>query len=137
MAKNGTDIYLIINDYKFAYEKDASNSENSDMIETTTKHSTSKRKTFIAGESTGKITANGLYEITDAAGDIGYHALKALQLAGTAVTYEYGYQATDGVIESGSALIESINEGTPQNGVATYDISLQKTGAYSEASYSS
>jgi len=137
MAKNGTDIYLIINDLIFANEKGVANNETSDSLETTTKHSPSKRKTFIAGESTGTITANGLYEISDTAGDIGYHTLKALQLAGTAVTYELGYQATGGVIESGSAIITAINMSSDQNTPGAYDISLQKTGVYTEATYSS
>lgn len=134
---NGSDIYLIIDNDIFANEKGVSNSESTDTLETTNKHSTAKRKTFIGGESTGTITANGLYCVSDPSGTTGYHDLKAKQLAGTAVTYEVGYVATGGIIESGSGIITACNMSADQNGAAVYDISIQKSGVYAEASYSS
>ena len=134
---DGRGFYLIIDDLIFANEIGASNNETTDSIETTSKHTSSKRKTFITGESTGTISANGLVSLTDAFGDIGYEELKVKQLAGSSVTYEFGYMGTDGTIESGSAIITSLNMTANKNEAVTYDISLQKTGAYTTANYSS
>lgn len=134
---NGTGIYLIIEDDIFANETTVSNSESTDAIETTNKHSTAKRKTFIGGESTGTITASGMYCVTDPSGMTGYHDLKAFQLAGTSVTYEIGYVASGGMIETGEGIITACNMTAGKNEAATFDITIQKTGVYTEAAYSS
>ena len=135
--KDGRDIYLIIDDLIFANENGLSNSETTDSLETTNKHTANKRKTFITGEGTGTITANGLYCITDPDGQIGYHALDTKRKAGTAVTYELGNFAAGGKVESGSAIITSLNATYNRNEPATYDITLQKTGDYTSDDYSS
>ena len=134
---DGSGIYLIIDDEIFANERGLTNSETMDSLETTSTHSTSKRKTFITGESTGTITANGLYAVTDATDYDGYHALKTKMLAGSSVTYEVGSRGARGEIETGSAIITSLNMTANENEPATYDITLQKTGVYTEAEYSS
>lgn len=134
---NGSDIYLVVNDLTFVNERGVSNSETGDSLETTNKHSTNKRKTFIGGETTGTITANGLYCVTEAAGTIGYESLKTIYKARTAVTYELGYVATGGKIESGSAIITNLNMTANENEPASWDITLQKTGDFSVDDYSS
>jgi predicted secreted protein len=134
---DGSGIYLIISDLIFANERGVTNSESGDSLETTNKHSTSKRKTFIGGETTGTITANGLYCVTDPSGTIGYESLKATYLARTPVTYEVGYVASGGKIESGSAIITALNMTANENEPASWDISLQKTGVWSIDDYSS
>ena len=135
--KDGRGFYLIIDDLIFANESGSSNSETFDSIETTHKFTPNARKTFIVGESTGTITANGLYGITDAVGYGGYDALKAKAKLREEVTYEHGYMGAGGKVESGSAIITAINQGADKNGAATYDISLQKTGDYTVTDYSS
>jgi predicted secreted protein len=134
---DGRGIYLIIDDSIFANEQGVTNSETKDSLETTNKHTPNKRKTFITGEGTGTITANGLYAITDETGYDGYHALKTKMKAGAAVTYELGYMQSGGLVETGSAIITSLNMTANRNEPATYDITLQKTGDYTETSYSS
>jgi hypothetical protein len=133
----GGDLYLIINDDKFGNEQGVTNNESSDVLETTNKHSASRRKTYKAFESTGTISANGLYTLADPSGMKGYHTLKALQLAGTAVTYEIGYFSTGGVIETGSGVIQTCNLSANRGELVTFDITIQKSGAYAEAAYSS
>lgn len=139
MANNikGRDIYLIIDDDKFANEQGLTNSETMDTLETTDKHTPNNRKTFITDTSTGTITANGFYCLTDADGEVAYHSLKTKYKAGTLVAYELGYFDTGGVIESGNAYITNINLNANSGEVATYDISLQKTGDFTEGSYTS
>lgn len=134
---DGRDIYLIINDTIFANEQGLTNSETQETMETTSKHSTSARKTFIYGDGTGTITANGFYCITDPSGQIGYHALKALKNAKTKVTYELGYFTAGGIIEVGTALITAINMTANLGSPATFDISLLKDGNYLEVNYDS
>jgi hypothetical protein len=134
---NGRDVYLILDDLKFANEQGLTNSETIDMLESTNKHSPNKRKTFIADESTGTITANGFYCITDPTGTAGYHALKAIAKAGTEISYELGNFATGGIIESGKCLINTITQNANRAELSTYDISLQKTGDWVEATYAS
>ena len=135
--KDGRDIYLIIDDLIFANEQGLSNSESVDSLETTNKHTANKRKTFITGEGTGTITANGLYCISDPSGQIGYYALDTKKKAGTAVAYELGNFAASGKVEAGSAIITSLNATFNRNEPATYDITLQKTGDYTIDDYSS
>lgn len=127
---NGRDVYLVIDSQIFANEQGLTNSETTDTMETTSKHTTNGRKTYIAGDSTGTITANGFYCISDPAGTIGYHALKVHQKAGDILTYELG--RFDGIneVEMGSCIITSINMNAALGSPATYDISLQKTGDY-------
>jgi len=134
---DGRDIYLIIDDDKFANESGLTNSENSDMLETTNKHTTNKRKTYLSSESTGTITCNGMYCVTDPTDTTGYHDLKAKQKAGTKIAYEVGYFADGGIIEAGNGFIQSITMNANRNEVATYDITIQKDGDYSEDTYSS
>lgn len=133
----GRDIYLIIDDDKFANEQGMTNSETMDTIEVTNKHTPDNRKAFITDTSTGTITCNGFYTLADGSGEVSYHSLKAKYLAGAAITYELGYFDTGGVIESGSALITAINLNANTGEASTFDISLQKTGAYAETAYSS
>lgn len=135
--KDGRGFYLIIDDNYFANEQGFTNNETTDSLETTHKHTPNKRKTFITGESTGTITANGMYGLTDAEGYSGYEALKAKQLAGEEVSYEIGLMEAGGKVESGTAIITAINLTANRNEPATYDISLQKTGAYTATDYSS
>ena len=135
--KDGRGFYLIIDDNYFANEQGFTNNETTDSLETTHKHTPNKRKTFITGESTGTITANGMYGLTDGVGFSGYETLKAKQLAGEEVNYEIGFMEEGGKVESGTAIITAINLTANRNEPATYDISLQKTGAYTVNDYSS
>jgi len=134
---DGRDIYLIIDDDRFANEQGLTNAETSDMLETTNKHTPNKRKTFIASESTGTITCNGLYCVDDPSGQTGYHDLKAKQKAGTEIEYELGYFANGGIIESGKGYITSINMNANRAEIATFDVTIQKSGDYAEAAYAS
>ncbi len=133
----GSDIYLIINDMSFANEQGLTNNETSDILETTNKHSPSRRKTYKAFESTGTISVNGLYALEDPTGQIGYDALKALQLAGTEIEYELGYFSTGGVIESGNGVIQNCNMSANKGELVSFDLTIQKSGAYVTAEYSS
>lgn len=133
----GREIYLIIDDDIFANEQGLANNETQDTMETTNKHTTNGRKTFIYGDGTGTITANGFYCVTDPSGQTGYHDLKAKKKAKTKVVYELGYFKAGGIIESGTALITAINMKADNGSVATFDISLQKDGDYTEAEYNS
>ena len=134
---DGRDIYLILDDDIFASENELSDSEEADMLETTDKHTPNKRKTFISGETTGTITVSGLYVVTPGSGKIGYHDIKTKFKAGTAVSYELGYMGAGGKIEAGDALVQSISRTANRNAVATYSITLQKTGDYTEGDYTS
>jgi predicted secreted protein len=134
---NGSEIYLIINDDWFANEKGLSSSGSTDVLETTDKHSTGKVKTYLSGEHGGTISVNGLYCVSDPSGQIGFHDIDALRLAGTAVTFELGYFASGGIIQSGSALITACNLSADQNSPGAFDVTLQKSGAYTESDYSS
>jgi predicted secreted protein len=135
--KDGRGFYLIIDNNYFANEQGFTNNETTDSLETTHKHTPNKRKTFITGESTGTITANGMYGLTDGAGFSGYETLKAKQLAGEEVNYEIGLMEAGGKVEAGTAIITDIKLTANRNEPATYDISLQKTGAYTVNDYSS
>lgn len=134
---DGRDVYLIIDDLILVNEQGLTNNETADTIETTNKHTVNYRKTFIGSESTGTISANGSYSITDPTGYTGYHALKAKQKARTPVTYEVGKFATGGMIESGSGIITGCNQSANRGSLVTFDITIQKTGDYTEAQYSS
>ena len=134
---DGREIYLIINDTILVNEQGLTNNESADTLETTNKHTVNKRKTFIPSETTGTISANGSYCITDPTGYIGYHAIKALMKANTIVTYEIGKVASGGKIEAGSALITACNLSANRGSLVTFDITLQKTGDYTEGSYES
>ena len=134
---DGREIYLIINDTSLVNEQGLTNNESADTLETTNKHTVNKRKTFIPSETTGTISANGSYCITDPTGYIGYHAIKALMKANTIVTYEIGKFASGGKIEAGSALITACNLSANRGSLVTFDITLQKTGDYTEGSYES
>jgi hypothetical protein len=133
----GGDLYLIIDDDKFANEQGLTNNETSDVLETTNKHSADRRKTFKAFESTGTISVNGLYTLADPSGMTGYHSLKALQLAGTEIDYEVGYFSNGGVIESGKGVIQNCNLSANRGELVTFDITIQKSGSYSEDPYAS
>jgi predicted secreted protein len=133
----GGDVYLIINDDKFGNETGVTNNESSDIIETTHKHTPSKRKTYIVGESTGTISANGVYTLSDPTSSIGYYSLLELQKTGEEVDYEIGYFSTGGIIESGKALIQNCNLSANRGEMVQFDITLQKTGDYDVDTYSS
>jgi hypothetical protein len=140
MAKNeiyGGDVYLIINDDKFGNEQGVTNNESADMIETTHKHTPNKRKTYIPGESTGTLSANGVYTLEDPTGMKGYHTLKGYQKAGTLVNYEIGYFSTGGVIESGKGFIQNCNLSANRGEMVQFDVTIQKDGDYEEDAYSS
>lgn len=134
---DGREIYLIINDTILVNEQGLTNNETADTLETTNKHTVNKRKTFIPSETTGTISANGSYCITDPNGYIGYHAIKALMKANTQVNYEIGKFAAGGKIESGTAIITACNLSANRGSLVTFDITLQKTGDYSEDTYES
>lgn len=134
---DGRDVYLIIDDLIFANEQGLTNSETQDTMETTNKHTTNSRKTFIPGDGTGTIAANGFYCVTDPNGTAGYHALKAKMKAKTVVIYELGKFGTSGIIESGSAIITAVNMASALGSPATFDLSLQKTGDYTETPFTS
>lgn len=133
----GGDVYLIIDDLVLVNEQGATNSETSDMLESTNKHTLNRRKTFEYGESTGTITANGMLALTDPSGYGGYYALLAKAKARTKVTYEIGEMVDGGKVETGTALINSVNKAANRNELVTFDISLQKDGDYVIADYSS
>ena len=134
---DGREVYLIINEKIFVNEQGLTNNETADTLETTNKHTLNKRKTFIGSESTGTISVNGGYCITDPAGYTGYHALKALMKAQTQVTYEVGKFAAGGMIESGNGIITGCNLTANRGSLVTFDVTIQKTGDYAEAEYSS
>ena len=134
---DGRDVYLVIDDLIFVNEQGVTNNETTDTIETTNKHTVNYRKTFIGSESTGTISANGSYSITDPTGYTGYHALKEKQKARTVVTYEIGKFATGGKIETGSGIITACNQTANRGSLVTFDITIQKTGDYTESTYSS
>jgi hypothetical protein len=133
----GGDVYLIIDDLILVNEQGATNSETSDMLESTNKHTPNKRKTFEYGESTGTISANGMLALTDPSGYAGYYALLAKQKARTKVTYEIGEMVAGGKVETGTALINSVNKAANRGELVTFDISLQKDGDYAVTTYSS
>jgi predicted secreted protein len=134
---DGRDIYLIIDNDIFANEQGLANNETQATMETTNKHTTNSRKTFIYGDGTGTITANGFYCVTDPSGQTGYHDLKAKMKAKTKIVYELGKFGIGGIIETGTALITAINMKADLNSPATFDISLLKDGDYTEVNYDS
>lgn len=134
---DGREVYLIINDTILVNEQGLTNNESTDTLETTNKHTVNKRKTFISSESTGTISANGGYALSDPSGYIGYEAIKALQKAGTTVNYEVGKFDTGGIIEAGTAIITACNLTANRGSLVTFDVTLQKTGDYSSNPYQS
>lgn len=105
--------------------------ETVDTIDATTKDS-SGHKEFIAGEDTWTISVDGKVDLTDTTDITVLRTAKAAKAA-VAVIYGNGIRTSGGQTLSGSGIITSLNQSDPKNGEATWSISIQGTGALTEA----
>jgi predicted secreted protein len=129
-VQNGTNLVLKIGSKTFVGESSNSLNFTSDMIETTSKASTSGAKTYIPGETGCTISASGIYD--PASANWGYSdALTALQ-AGTSLTFYLGGFDTGDKFYSGSCYISSLTIDNPQNDKSTWSCELQVSGVVTE-----
>lgn len=113
-------------------QTDASMTANADMLDSTTKDSTSKGKTFIGGETGWTLSVSGLYDPAAAAAGSVSGAFTDLK-AGTAWTIKFGQVTSGSKHWGGSAYIQSVTINGPKNDLASYTLEMQGTAAVTEA----
>jgi predicted secreted protein len=98
---------------------------NNDLLETTTKD-TARWKTFKQNFSELEISLEGLYDPTK---DIGPEEFLDYILAGSEFEIRYGQVNTAGAhLLTCSVVIQSYSEGSPHDGLATWDLTLKPNG---------
>ena len=129
MSMNGTKVLveLGVAASETAVVGQVSNSQDFafDMIETTTKSSTDRAKTYETGEYGGTFSVEAKVKTTDGATT---KALFDAAKAGTAQSVIISSGIVDDISITGSALISGISLGDPQNDVRTVTFNCQFTG---------
>jgi len=130
MAKNGSDVLLLIGTTKISGETTNSLSLIRDAIETTHKHSSAKAKTYMPGESGATISVSGCFDPTNVA-DWGYATAFTAWSSASVLTFIVGGVVPGDAVYEGSAFITSLTLDNPQNDRSTFSVELQVTGVVS------
>lgn len=121
---NGVNLLVEIDNVTYTCITTQSLEFSSDMIDTTCKD-TGSYKTFQAGEKSGTLTAEVLYNYEATEGVTqSFEDLKA----GTQVSWRWGNFDSGGGYFYGEGLISSVTMNAPKNEVATATITIQVTG---------
>lgn len=128
--KNGTTLVLKLATKLFVGESSNSLNLTSDMIETTSKHSTGKAKTYIPGEVGGTISGAGMYDPSSS--DWGYSTAVAAWKAGTQLAFVVGGTIAGDKTWTGNCYITSLTLDNPQNDKSTFSVELQIDGEVTE-----
>lgn len=131
MAKNGSDVLLLIGTAKISGETANSLNLIRDAIETTHKHSPDKAKTYIPGESGATISVSGCLDPLNVV-DWGYSTAFAAWEGSTVFTFKVGGIVAGDKYYTGSAFITSLTLDNPQNDRSTFSVELQVTGPVEE-----
>ncbi|AWW32173.1 hypothetical protein DN752_19630 [Echinicola strongylocentroti] len=125
MSYNGTQILIKLATEAILGQTSSNLDHTWDMIETTTKQSTARAKTYETGENGWTSSCETKLNITEGT------ALKELMDAadlGTAHDFESGSGVVDSMTTTGQVLISGISISEPQNDVITVSYTLQGTG---------
>lgn len=128
---NGDLMIMQIDGYTIAGQKNGGASFNSDMLDATAKDSGGDKE-YIAGWRGHTFTLESLYN-PDAGSNVDFSSLFTKWKAGTLVTLKWGETATGRKYYTASALINKIDLNGPANQLSSYSLSLQGTGAVTEA----
>jgi predicted secreted protein len=132
MAKNGSDVLVLIGAVKISGETTNSLNLVRDAIETTHKHSAERAKTYIPGEKGATISVSGCLDPTNVT-DYGYSTAFGAYNAATVVTFKVGGIVAGDKYYTGSAFITSLTLDNPQNDRSTFSMDLQISGPVEEA----
>ena len=131
MAKNGSDVLLLIGTTKISGETANSLNLIRDAIETTHKHSAEKAKTYMPGESGATISVSGCLDPTNII-DWGYATAFTAWKNASVFTFAVGGIVAGDTVYEGSAFITSLTLDNPQNDRSTFSVELQITGPVEE-----
>ncbi len=129
-VENGTNIVITWDSGVITGQTDSNISMTLDAIETSNK-STSPAKTFIPGDYQGSIDFTTMYD--EAAATESFSDLFADFIAGTNVTVLWGGIDSGDTYYSASGFLTTLNASAPYNDVASFDGTIQLTGAITTA----
>lgn len=127
-GKNGSDVLLKIGSKYISGQTSSSLDEAIDMIETTTKLSTARAKTFMSGEYGATMSVDCSYDPSDSTNTT-YEEARAVLLAGEPVAFVIGGINVGDKFISGNCLFSGIGSSHPENDRVTFSVSIQVTGA--------
>lgn len=130
MSKNGTKVLVKLGASAIAGQMGSSFDAAYDMIETTTKQSPGRSKTYETGENGGTFSVETLIADTEGAALV---ALYAAAKAGTPQAFIITSEVIGDVAISGNALISGISQGLPKNDVRTLSFNFQISGEFTAA----